>query len=419
MTRPIGKLLFVSDGPHFGGAERYVANLAGAARRRGIGAAVCWIKPSQAPQDVFAPAVERGAELAIVPAERAGHVGSLMHEFREIIRRHAPDAMIVNASGRPRFWTVPWIGRFERTASLWVHHMIDQTDYRRLRPERVGGRMEGLHLWRWPQALRHRLAAAASQAVVALNEQDRTQIARDHGVRRERIQVISNGIDTDQYRFDAHARAEARRAWLDRHGWPSDESFILGTAGRLVHGKGIEMLLQAVAAVQGRGCPVRLVVAGEGPDLGRLKAISERLGLADTVAFLGRIDDMPRFYCGLDAFALCSSTESFGLVLSEAMSCERAVVATPTAGARAQIDNGLTGVLLDSYSTDNLRDALAGLIGQPAHREHLGRNARRCVIDRFSVDACLDRTLDLLTASARRIERPHRIHPVATMEEAA
>lgn len=419
MMSQIRRLMFVSDAPHFGGAERYVANMVAAARRRRIDVTVCWIKPQAYTSDVFAEACARGAELTVLPAERTTHLSSLFRELRDTIRGCSPDAMIVNACGRARFWAVPWIGRLERIPSLWVHHMVDQSDYRRLAPSRLGGRVEGLHLWRWSQALRHRLAAAGSSAVVALNEQDRTQIAREQGVRRQRIHVVSNGIDTDQYRFDPRARSQVRQAWIERYGWTCDEPFILGTAGRLVHGKGIEMLIQVGAVLRGRGLPVRLVVAGDGPDLQRLLSIAAKVGIADSVALLGMVNDMAGFYSGLDAFALGSSTESFGLVLAEAMACERAVVATPTAGARAQIDSGLTGLLLNSYSADDLGNSVTRLLQQPHLREQLGCNARRRVVREFSLDVCFERTLGLLATPSAQSEPVTQPGSPSAMEEAA
>jgi len=81
--------------------------------------------------------------------------------------------------------------------------------------------------------------------------------------------------------------------------------------------------------------PVELVIAGTGPERAALAALAAARGLNGTVRFVGFVEDMPAFYRGLDAFALASDTESFGLALGEAMACERAVVATPTAGPRS------------------------------------------------------------------------------------
>ncbi|HPU24790.1 MAG TPA: glycosyltransferase family 4 protein [Phycisphaerae bacterium] len=423
MRRDISKLLFVSDAPHFGGAEQYVANMVAAARIRGISSVVWWARPCTGTEDVFAEARRQGADVWVVPPARTRHLHALCRELRRCVRQERPDAMIVNACGRPRFWAVPWVCRLEGVPSLWVHHMVDHLDYRRLMPARLGGRIEGLNAWRWPQALRHRLAATASTAVVTLNEEDRAQVAREHCIRPHHVHVVRNGIDTSRYRFDSHARTCVRAVWREAgilHDLPT-EPFIVGSAGRLVHGKGFELLAQAIAVLRGRGMDVQAVVAGDGPDRQKLISIAGKLGVADYFALLGQVADMPAFYSAIDAFALCSSTESFGLVLGEAMSCERAVVATPTAGARMQIDDGLTGLLLESFSTEELADKLSALASQSLLREQLGCNARRRVMRELSIETALDRTLSLLRRpqTAANCHQPLALPVSRRLEEAA
>ncbi|MBI4580844.1 MAG: glycosyltransferase family 4 protein [Planctomycetes bacterium] len=420
MTREVHKLMFVSDAPHLGGAERYIAAMSGAARRRGIEPVVCWVRPHDAPADVFAGVERDGIAVRVVSAESARGIAAIRRQLRDLFCRERPGAAIVNASGRPRFWLTTWIARARHVPAAWVHQMVDGCDYRRLPPRRLSGRVEGLHLWRVPQALRHRLAAAGATAVVTLNEQDRDQVAREHGIRRRRIQVVPHGIDTDRYRFDAGTRERTRTAWspLTRDATLSlldasrpvacqgsnnrtpagvTEPFIVGTAGRLVEGKGVGILIEAVAMLRRRGVSVTVVIAGEGPQRSALGRLAEELAVGDAVRFAGFVEDMAGFYCGLDVFALCSRTESFGLVLTEAMACERPVVATPTAGARCQIEDGHTGRLLPSFSAAALADGLDELFHRPDYREQLGQRARRHVLREFSIDGTLERTLQLLS----------------------
>ena len=108
-----------------------------------------------------------------------------------------------------------------------------------------------------------------------------------------------------------------------------------------------------------------------------MEAFADRLGVRDRVLFAGFVDDMPAFYSALDVFALCSVTESFGLALAEAMACERAVVGTPTAGARRQIEHHRTGWQLGSFTPAELADALGTLFDNREQLAHLGREARK------------------------------------------
>ncbi len=178
-------------------------------------------------------------------------------------------------------------------------------------------------------------------------------------------------------------------------GLPSD-----GTAGRLVCGKGIESLIEAVAILKNGGVGCRLAIAGDGQDGANMRELAGRLGVLDRVLFAGFVDDMPAFYSALDVFALCSDTESFGLALAEAMACERVVVGTPTAGARRQIDHQSTGWQLRGFAPAELADALAVILGNPARFAPMGTAARQAVAQQFSIDLTLERTLRALRGGA-------------------
>ncbi len=400
--RSLKRLAFVTDAPDFGGAERYIVNMARAAVRREIRSRVIWLPPTIGCDDVFEKLTGTGLDVVRIPFQQAGSIARFVRALTASIADERPDGLVVNATGRPRFWTVPLLARAMGIPSVWVHHMVDGRDPRALPPRRFGGRLEGLHLWRVPQTLRHRLAAAGAAAVIALNTKDRRQLVRWQRVPRERIRVVPSGIDLGQFRFDPTKRRLLRARWARTEGG-SDERPIVGTSARLIGGKGIETLISAVGLLRSRGIGCRLVIAGEGPDRAALEARVERLGLGRDVLFAGFLADMSAFYSALDVFALCSNTESFGLVLAEAMACERIVVATPTAGASRQIDHGRTGWQLRGFDPTELADVLRTLLACRERFSAMGEAAREAVSRHFSIDQTLERTLRALRgAPARR-----------------
>jgi glycosyltransferase involved in cell wall biosynthesis len=397
MTRSIRRLAFVTDAPYLGGAERYIVSMAQAAIARDVQPHVLWLKPTLADPDVFDETSHAG-----VPVTSVGGVDSLRSRWRAIdrlIRETSPDALIVNASGRRGFWQIPWLARRHGRPCVWVHHMVDGRDHRRLKARRFGGRVQGPGLWRMPQIIRHSMAAAGASAVVTLNESDRRHIIGSHRVPARKVHVIPNGIDTRRFAFDRDARRRMRAEWA-----LPDDVIVVGTAGRFVVGKGIEHVIEAIAELISRGLRVGLVIAGTGPDEARLKELVRQRGISQRVRFQGFVADMAPFYSGLDIFASASATESFGLVLTEAMACGRAVVATPTAGACAQLCHGRNGWLLDSFTSSALADALEKLHRAPVEVEAMGRAARASVEQRYSVERALDRTMALLRPRHRSRE---------------
>jgi glycosyltransferase involved in cell wall biosynthesis len=167
----------------------------------------------------------------------------------------------------------------------------------------------------------------------------------------------------------------------------------------------MDLLIEATALVRDRGIRMITMIAGQGDDQERLANLVRRRGVADAVRFLGFVEDMPAFYSSLDLFALCSETESFGLALAEAMACERAVIATPTAGASRQIEHLHNGWQLTGFSAQELSDALTCLHRDPTARKWMGQQARETVIRQFSIELTLERTLRALRGPARRPSR--------------
>lgn len=400
MSRAIRKLTFVTDATHFGGAERYLVDMARAAARRGIEPHIHWLAPVSNPSDVFTVSRVGSTRVTRAPSPLTRTATGVVRETRRMLRSEQPDALVINAAGRPRFWLIPWCARLAGIPGVWVHQMVEQRDHRREKPQWLGGRMEGPQWWRIPQTLRHRLAAAAATSLITLNAEDRERILRWQRIRRERIHVVPHGIDGRQFDFDETQRRSMRAAWFkDTPLTPG--SLVVGTAGRLVTGKRIDLLIEAAALLVGRGVDIRVIIAGQGSQREALEQLAAERGLSSAVRFLDFVHEMPAFHNGLDVFALCSETESFGLVLAEAMACRRPVVATPTAGARRQIRHGHNGLLLPGFDSQDLADALQDLHCHPDQRERMGCRGRCDVLEHFSIELTLERTLRALRVAER------------------
>lgn len=399
MGRMVRQLVFVSDAPHFGGAERYVIAMALAARRRGIGASIFWLPQLGCDTDVFESVCCNGIRLETVPPVRTASLRGLTREFLAMLRRERPDGLVINACGRPRFWSLPWLAWQAGVPAVWVHQMVDAGDHRRLPPRLLGGRMEGPQCWRLPQALRHRVAGAGATAVITLNGADRDRIVRWQGIRRDKVMAIPHGVDCERFRFDAEGRRRWRRQWNVEASAP--RPLVVGTAGRLSREKGVDLLIESTAIARREGLPLLTVIAGQGSQRDALETLAADSGVSDAVRFVSFVDDMAAFYSALDIFVLCSRTESFGLALAEAMACQRSVVATPTSGSSRQIRHGENGWLLSGFEAAEMAGCLVRLAADPQARERMAQAGRETVIRNFSIDLTLERTLRALRGIAR------------------
>jgi glycosyltransferase involved in cell wall biosynthesis len=180
------------------------------------------------------------------------------------------------------------------------------------------------------------------------------------------------------------------------------DDFVVGYAGRLVPEKGGDLLLEALAGLDGVW---RLVMLGGGPERERLEALARRLQVADRVSFGGWLPalQLPAFYRTLDAFVLPSRSrhnwvEQFGRVLIEAMACGVPVIGSDC-GEIPQVI-GDAGLIFSENDVVGLRECLAGLMRDADLRAALARGGRRRVLAKFTQARIAAQTVEVYRALA-------------------
>jgi glycosyltransferase involved in cell wall biosynthesis len=133
---------------------------------------------------------------------------------------------------------------------------------------------------------------------------------RAWGVPRDRIQVVPNGIDAAELRYDPALRAAARA----RLGIPVTAR-VVGTVGRLVPTKQVDQLVRAMTGVP----DAMLLVVGDGPERGALEQLVGELGLDGRVVFAGATPYPREMLSAMDVFATPSTQETFGMAVLEAL----------------------------------------------------------------------------------------------------
>ena len=164
---------------------------------------------------------------------------------------------------------------------------------------------------------------------------------------------------------------------------------VIGFAGRLAKNKGADVLLGAVAQLQGRGLPVRLVVVGEGAEGNHLKAQTLSLGIGATTRFAGRVPRGGIYGAikGFDIAAVPSREEGFGLSALEAMAAGVPVVASRVDALQEVVLEGVTGLLVPVDDPSALADTLASLVADAGLRHALGAAGMEPVARRYDAPA--------------------------------
>ena len=166
--------------------------------------------------------------------------------------------------------------------------------------------------------------------------------------------------------------------------------------GQLIRGKGVDLLLQALARVRE---PWDLVLAGDGNARDRLQRLSSRLGLSDRVRFPGFLasGDLPAWYRQARIVAVPSRwPEPFGMVGLEAMHRGRPVAAFSVGGIPDWCLDGETGLLAPDRDVDGLADRIGQLLRDDGLAARLGARARRVARERFPFEGYVARLESVL-----------------------
>ena len=218
---------------------------------------------------------------------------------------------------------------------------------------------------------RYALAAKLADAhfAVAISDFGRSQLLRLTDPQRwAHIHVVPCGVDPGVY------QPPPERAGSDR---AAEILFV----GRLLPGKGLSLLLEAVATLRGRGLDVTATIVGDGPARGAYEADARRLGVTQHVRFLGAVgqDEIRAHYARADLFCLPSFAEGVPVVAMEAMAMELPVVSTRIMGIPELVQDGAHGLLVAPGRVDVLTEALDRLVRSPRERRRMGAAAREKV----------------------------------------
>ncbi len=208
---------------------------------------------------------------------------------------------------------------------------------------------------------------------------------RDMGIPDERLFLAPNAIDNALFsRLERLARVKGERL---RHELGLPGRYFL-FVGRLVKAKGVFDLLQAYASLAPELREhIGLVYAGDGPERALLEAAAHSI-FPGSVHFPGFVhrDELVSYYSLADCLVLPTHSDTWGLVVNEAMVCGLPVICTSVAGCAADLVQA-NGRVVPSRDPGQLASALHELASDPQLRSRMSRESRR-MIQEYSPDAC-------------------------------
>lgn len=230
------------------------------------------------------------------------------------------------------------------------------------------------------------IGVAEAAAVTGCSQVALDDLTSRFGLPPGQGEVVFNGIDLDEPVDD---EGEAGR--------------YIAAVGRVQRIKGFDLLLEAFAAA-GLPTDVRLVIGGDGPELGELRTRAAELGLGDRVVLPGRLHRPAVGALWRDAVVgvVPSRFEAFGIAVLEAWRAGTAVVATTHGGPPEFVEDGVDGILVDPLDAQRLAGALRELVDHPQWAAELGAAGAQRVRS-FT----WERTVDAYEALYRDVPGPH------------
>lgn len=203
-------------------------------------------------------------------------------------------------------------------------------------------------------------------------------------IRRERlspdqVEVIHNGISLPEpVPADVVSRVR-RRLGL------GDDALVVGMVANYERPvKGIAQFLEAVPMILASTPEAHFVVVGRGPESARERAT--RMGIGDSVHFVGPQEDVDAFYGLMDISVLSSLSEGLSLVLLESMAHGLPVVATRVGGNPEVVEEGVTGYLVPPDDPRSFAEKVVRLLTSPSLRARMGEAGRQRVEQQFSIE---------------------------------
>ena len=386
--------------PHvYGGAGVHIEYLSRELARADGGAhqveVLCFGEQREDHGNLRVHGVMPAATLPVRDARHARLLDALLRDLGMVGRVDAPDIVHCHT------WYSHLAGSLARplTGARLVLTTHSLEPHRPWKVEQLG---TAYHATTWIE----RTAYENADGVVAVSQAMKRDVQELYGVAPERIRVIHNGIDPDEYR-PTHDPALLRRLGID-----PDVPIVL-FVGRITRQKGILHLVRAIRHLQPG---VQVVLCAGAPDTREIGAEMERLvddaRRESKVPILWLPQMLPKqevivLYSHAEVFVCPSVYEPFGIINLEAMACETPVVASAVGGIPEIVVPGETGVLVpidaegdgsaeprdpERFSRD-LAAAVNELLESPERRAAMGKASRARVLAKFSWSAIAAQTL--------------------------
>jgi glycosyltransferase involved in cell wall biosynthesis len=237
--------------------------------------------------------------------------------------------------------------------------------------------------YKWWVAAADRVASHRQDTIVTISESLRHWLHKTERLPLEKMITIHYGFDHLSIVREIHCGPSRKLS----------DILVIGTVGRLISFKQIDILIQAMPLVLQKFSNARLQIIGDGPQRPSLEVLARDLGLENNVEFLGNRYEASRLMTAFDIFAFPSIREGFGMVLLEAMAVCLPIVACRVSSIPEILVDGETGFLVPVKDSPAFAQAIIRLLSDPQLGCRMGQAGRKRLEINFSVEKMVKQTV--------------------------
>jgi glycosyltransferase involved in cell wall biosynthesis len=229
--------------------------------------------------------------------------------------------------------------------------------------------------------LSRRLWPCWGRKVIAISDPVRQHLLADLGVAPERVALVYNGVDSDQFRLrsgDEIAEAKVRFGC-------DPKKKLVGHIGRLSSVKGQRYFIQAAAELCRKRNDLQFLLVGDGPERAGLEALVKAQALDSVFLMKPTVSDTSEAYAAMDVFVMPSLQEGFGLSVLEAQARGVPVVVSGAGGLSTLVRDRETGLIANPMDSASLAGAIETCLDDIVLRRTVVESARRQAVEKFSV----------------------------------
>ena len=381
------KVLFVITKSVWGGAQRYVYDLATSLPKESYAAVVALGGSGPLKEKLQQAGIPT---ISIPSLERDINVFKELRSLwylRDIFKKELPDVVHLNSSkvgglGALVAHTVRFTAPSFRPKVVFTVHGWAFNESRKFFQK------SAIYMLQW-------LTAALSDRVVVISRHDYRQAIQMPLIANEKFVLIPLGIPVHQLQFLAPKKAQTAMTKL--FSIPRGGTSLMGTVAELTQNKGLIHLIDSVAKLKDRFPDYRCLIIGGGEQKEFLQQYIASHDLLEHVTLAGFVPDAAQYLRGFDAFILPSLKEGLPYTILEAMHAGVPVIASSVGGIPDLVEHEKTGLLVPTKNAAELANAKEQLLASKETRTLFGKFGKKRVQEKFPFTTMLEKTLALYT----------------------